>query len=102
MAHRIARSNADAGGDFRGALAQRARGCALSRHFIGEFGVWSAESFFLPLPLFVVVSAVSALAIALLALIARSAARDWNNAAAAFVFPTLAAALSFLFSLAHL
>ncbi len=86
---------------FAAPSRRRAWLCAFAPAFIGEFGVWSAESFFLPLPLFVVVSAASALAIALLALIARLAARYWNNAAATFVFPTLAAALSFLFSLAQ-
>ena len=84
---------------FAAPSRMRALLCAFIPLFIGEFGVWSAESFFLPLPLFVAASATSALAIAILTLIARSAARQWNNAAAALVFPILSAALSFVFSL---
>ena len=77
----------------------RAALCAFVPLFIGEFGVWSAESFFLPLPVFIAASATIALTITILALFARSAARNWNHAAAALVFPTLYAALSFVFSL---
>jgi apolipoprotein N-acyltransferase len=85
---------------FAAPSRKRAWLCALVPPFIGEFGLWSSESFFLSLPLFVAASAASALAIALLALIARMAARHWNNAAAALVFPIFSAALSFIFSLA--
>ncbi len=77
----------------------RAALCAFVPLFIGEFGVWSAESFFLPLPVFIGASAAIALTITVLALFARSAARNWSHAATALVFPTLYAALSFIFSL---
>jgi apolipoprotein N-acyltransferase len=74
----------------------RATVCAFVPIFAGSFGLWSAESFFLPLPVFVAVGAVSALVISALVLVARAAARQWTNAAAAaLVFPVLYAALSF-------
>jgi apolipoprotein N-acyltransferase len=84
---------------FAAPSRKRAWLCAFVPLFIGEFGLWSSEAFFLSLPLFVVVSAVSALAITFLVLLARLAARHWNNAATTLVFPTLAAAWSFLLSL---
>lgn len=83
---------------FAAPTRRRAALCALVPLFIGEFGVWSAESFFLPLPIFIAASAAIALMMTVLLLIARSAAREWNNFAAALVFPILYAALSFVFS----
>jgi apolipoprotein N-acyltransferase len=84
---------------FAAPSLRRALLCAFIPLFFGEFGVWSAESFFLPLPLFVAACATIALANAVLALIARAAARVWDNSAAALVFPILSAAVSFIFSL---
>lgn len=76
-----------------------AMSCAFVPIFAGNFGRWNAESFFLPLPAFVAIAAVSALVVGGLVLIARAAARQWiNAAAAALVFPVLYAALSFAFS----
>jgi hypothetical protein len=52
---------------------------------------------FLSLPAFVAVGTVSALVVSGLVLVARAAARQWTNAAAALGFPILYAALSFAF-----
>ena len=67
--------------------------------FVGSLGWWSSESFFLPLPLFLLLDAVRATVTSGLVLIARRAARDWHGIAAAFVYPFLLTALSFLFTI---
>jgi apolipoprotein N-acyltransferase len=64
--------------------------------FLGSFGEWSAESFFLPVPIFVAIGALSGIIIGLLVLVARGAARTWTGWTAALVFPILYAALSFI------
>jgi apolipoprotein N-acyltransferase len=76
----------------------RATFCAFVPIFIGSFGLWSAESFFLTLRAFVAVGVVSAIVVSGLVLVARAAGRQWTKAATALVFPTLYAALNFAFS----
>ncbi|MGC1341781.1 MAG: hypothetical protein WA854_05620, partial [Candidatus Binataceae bacterium] len=82
------------------AARSRARAvlCAFVPAFVGSFGLWSAESFFLSTFFFVTAYAALALIVSALVLIARAAARRWSNAGAALVFPILFAALSFVFS----
>jgi apolipoprotein N-acyltransferase len=83
---------------FAAPSRRRAAVCAFVPIFVGEFGLWSAESFFLPLPLFVVIAVVSGLVVAALVLVARTVARESNHWSAALVFPILYAALNFVFS----
>jgi apolipoprotein N-acyltransferase len=66
--------------------------------FVGDLGWWPTESFFLPLPIFVSLYALHAMVISGLVLIARRAARTRNGMAAAFVYPFLLTAVSFVFS----
>jgi apolipoprotein N-acyltransferase len=66
--------------------------------FIGYLGWWSSESFFLPLPIFLLLYSAQAIGVSGLVLIARHAARTWNGVAAAFVYPFLLTALSFVFT----
>ena len=82
------------------AAPSRARAvlCAFIPIFVGCFGLWSAESFFLSTVFFVTAYAALSLVVSGLVLIARAAARRWSNAGAALVFPILYAALSFVFS----
>ncbi|MGC1678799.1 MAG: hypothetical protein WA740_14825, partial [Candidatus Binataceae bacterium] len=82
------------------AARSRARAllCAFIPIFVGCFGLWSAESFFLSTAFFVTAYAALSLIVSALVLIARAAARRWSNAGAALVFPILYAALSFVFS----
>jgi len=72
--------------------------CAFLPAFIGNFGEYSTEADFLSFPIFILAAATLALALCALVMIARIAARRWNNFAAALVFPILYAALSFLFA----
>jgi apolipoprotein N-acyltransferase len=67
--------------------------------FIGNFGAFSAESFFLPVPIFVLIGIVSGIIMGLLALVARAAARAWSNWTAALAFPILYTALNFILAL---
>ena len=66
--------------------------------FIGDLGWWSSESFFLPLPIFVLLYALQAIVMSGLVLIARRGARTWDGVAAAFVYPFLLTAISFVFT----
>lgn len=77
---------------------RRALLCAFIPIFVGCFGLWSAESFFLSTFFFITAYAALSLIVSGLVLIARAAARRWSNAGAALVFPILYAALSFVFS----
>jgi apolipoprotein N-acyltransferase len=79
----------------------RAMLCAFLPIFIGIFGEWSAESFFLPMPIFVAIGIVSGIIIGLLALVARAAARTWTGWTAALVFPILYTALNFILARAQ-
>jgi len=66
--------------------------------FIGDLGWLSSESFFLPLPIFLLLYAVQAMVGSGLVLIARRAARTWDGVAAGFVYPFLVTAISFVFT----
>lgn len=68
--------------------------------YIGSLAWWFSESFFLPLPIFLLLYAIRAIVTSALVLIARRAARLWNGIAAAFVFPFLLTAISFIFTIA--
>src|SRR5579862_1246744 len=72
--------------------------CAFLPVFIGNFGQYWQEADFLTFPMFIVAAAVLALVLCALVMVARSAARRWDNFAAALVFPILYAALGFLFA----
>ena len=77
----------------------RAAMCAFVPLFIGEFGVWSAESFFLPLPVFIAASASIALTVTLVACWRGRPRETGTMPRPHLVFPMLYAALSFIFSL---
>jgi apolipoprotein N-acyltransferase len=81
---------------FAAPTRARAMLCSFVPIFIGTFGEWSAESFFLSTLAFVAIATSGGVIIGLLVLVARGAARLWNNWAAALVFPILYSALSFL------
>lgn len=81
---------------FAAPTKMRARLCAFVPLFLGGFGEWASEYFFLSIPGFIAVTALLALMIGALALIARRAALQWNGAAASLVFPVLYAALNFV------
>ena len=73
--------------------------CTFAALLIGNFGWWATDSFFLSFPAFLGVHALSAIALTAIVLVARDAARAWNGLEAAFVFPVLLTALSFVFCL---
>jgi apolipoprotein N-acyltransferase len=81
---------------FAAPTQMRARLCAFVPLFLGGFGEWASEYFFLSIPAFILVTALLALMIGALALVARRAAHRWNGVAAALVFPILYAALNFI------
>ncbi len=70
--------------------------CAFIAVFLGTFGEWSAESSFLSTPAFIGIAAAAGIVVGLIVLVARGAARRWNNWTTAFVFPILYTALSFI------
>lgn len=72
--------------------------CAFLPAFLGNFGQYSTEADFLSVPMFIVAAATLALMLCALVMVARRAARRWDNFAAALVFPILYAALGFLFA----
>ncbi len=74
----------------------RAMLCAFLPVFIGTFGEWSAESFFLSTPVFIGIAAAAGVVVGLLVMVARAAARFWNNWTTALVFPILYTALLFV------
>jgi apolipoprotein N-acyltransferase len=86
-------------GAFAAPTRARAMLCAFIPVFIGNFGAWGAESFFLPVPLFVGIGILSGIVIGLLALVARAAARTWTTWTTALVFPILYTALNFILAL---
>jgi apolipoprotein N-acyltransferase len=81
---------------FAAPTKNRARLCAFVPLFLGGFGEWASEYFFLSIPAFILVTALLALLVGALALIARRAAQQWNGAAASLAFPVLYAALNFV------
>jgi apolipoprotein N-acyltransferase len=74
----------------------RARLCAFVPPFLGGFGEWASEYFFLSIPAFVLVTALLAVMVGGLALVARRAAHRWNGGVVSLVFPILYAALNFI------
>ncbi|HVN29849.1 MAG TPA: nitrilase-related carbon-nitrogen hydrolase, partial [Candidatus Binataceae bacterium] len=76
----------------------RARLCAFLPLFLGGFGEWASEYFFLSIPAFVLVTAIMALMVGALALIARNAACRSDSPLVSLVFPILYAALNFVLS----
>jgi apolipoprotein N-acyltransferase len=81
---------------FAAPTQMRARLCAFVPPFLGGFGEWASEYFFLSIPVFILVTALLALMIGALALVARRAAQRWSSVAASLVFPILYAALNFI------
>ena len=81
---------------FAAPTRARAMLCAFVPIFIGMFGEWSAESFFLSTFVFVAIATSAGIIIGLLVLVARVAVRLWNNRIAALVFPILYSALWFM------
>ena len=81
---------------FAAPTRTRALLCAFIPTFIGTFGEWSAESFFLSTPVFVAIAAAAGIVVGLLVLVARGAARRWHNWTTALVFPILYTAVSFV------
>ncbi|HUA36753.1 MAG TPA: nitrilase-related carbon-nitrogen hydrolase [Candidatus Binataceae bacterium] len=81
---------------FAAPTRARAMLCAFVPIFIGTFGEWSAESFFLSTFVFVAIATAAGIIVGLLVLVARAAARLWNSWPAALVFPILYSALYFL------
>src|SRR5579872_3539430 len=53
--------------------------CAFLPAFLGNFGEYSTEADFLSFPIFILAAATLALALCALVMIARIAARRWNN-----------------------
>lgn len=81
---------------FAAPTTMRARLCAFVPPFLGGFGEWASEYFFLSIPAFVLVTALLALMIGGLAMVARRAAHRWNAVTASLTFPILYAALNFI------
>jgi apolipoprotein N-acyltransferase len=81
---------------FAAPTRRRAWLCAFLPLFLGGFGEWASEYFFLSIPAFVAVTALMALMVGALAMVARRAASQWNGVAASLVFPILYAALNFV------
>jgi apolipoprotein N-acyltransferase len=81
---------------FAAPTRARAMLCAFLPVFIGIFGEWSAESFFLSTPVFIGIAVVAGIVVGLLVMVARGAARRWNNWTTALVFPILYTALFFI------